>query len=52
MRFFAVITALAAAACAEATLASGATCKQDGSLGICSSGLCVQTSSQATGTCK
>ncbi|KAL3477267.1 hypothetical protein BJX99DRAFT_226317 [Aspergillus californicus] len=52
MRFFVLITALVAAACAEAKLASGAACKSDGSLGVCSSGLCLQTPNQAQGTCK
>ncbi|KAL2830843.1 hypothetical protein BDW59DRAFT_140878 [Aspergillus cavernicola] len=52
MRFLVIITALIGAACAQAKLAPGAPCKQDGSIGICSSGLCVQTPSQAQGVCK
>ncbi|OJJ65778.1 hypothetical protein ASPBRDRAFT_201559 [Aspergillus brasiliensis CBS 101740] len=51
MRFSVIIVTLIGAACA-AKLPSGAPCKQDGSMGVCESNLCVQTPSQAQGVCK
>ncbi|KAB8260227.1 hypothetical protein BDV32DRAFT_123362 [Aspergillus pseudonomiae] len=54
---FSVLTALALVGAALATpqaakIPSGQPCKQDGSMGVCDSGLCVQTPSQAQGVCK
>ncbi|BCS27765.1 uncharacterized protein APUU_60813A [Aspergillus puulaauensis] len=52
MRFFFISTVLLGAAFAQAKLPAGAPCKKDGSLGVCTSGLCVQTPNQAQGVCK
>ncbi|ODM17055.1 hypothetical protein SI65_07454 [Aspergillus cristatus] len=51
---FSLISAvfLVGTAFAQAKLPAKAPCKQDGSMGICESGLCVQTSPEAAGSCK
>ncbi|KAE8382865.1 hypothetical protein BDV26DRAFT_288169 [Aspergillus bertholletiae] len=55
MRFI-LFTALAlvgsAFATPQAQLGAGQPCKADGSMGVCASGLCVQTPGQAQGVCK
>ncbi|KAB8229159.1 hypothetical protein ETB97_010358 [Aspergillus alliaceus] len=55
MRFI-FIAALAlvgsAFASPQAKLPAGQPCKQDGSLGVCDSGLCVQLPGQPQGVCK
>ncbi|KAJ5897863.1 hypothetical protein N7504_008151 [Penicillium tannophilum] len=33
-------------------LANGAACKQDGSMGVCTSNFCLQTPDEATGVCQ
>ncbi|KAJ6102541.1 hypothetical protein N7486_004968 [Penicillium sp. IBT 16267x] len=33
-------------------LATGAACKKDGSMGICTSNFCLQTPDEATGVCQ
>ncbi|KAL4917869.1 hypothetical protein BDW62DRAFT_201420 [Aspergillus aurantiobrunneus] len=52
MRFLLIATALIGAVCAQGKLPAGAPCKQDGSMGVCASGLCVQTPSEPQGKCK
>ncbi|OJJ79806.1 uncharacterized protein ASPGLDRAFT_52348 [Aspergillus glaucus CBS 516.65] len=53
MRFSLISTVfLIGTAFAQAKLPANAPCKQDGSLGTCESGLCVQTSDEAQGSCK
>ncbi|OGM39205.1 hypothetical protein ABOM_012120 [Aspergillus bombycis] len=54
---FTILAALAFVGAALATpqaakIPAGQPCKQDGSMGICESGLCVQTPSQAQGVCQ
>ncbi|EYE91872.1 uncharacterized protein EURHEDRAFT_389089 [Aspergillus ruber CBS 135680] len=53
MRFSLISTVfLIGTAFAQAKLPSKAPCKQDGSLGVCESGLCVQTPGDAQGSCE
>ncbi|KAJ5939198.1 hypothetical protein N7466_002332 [Penicillium verhagenii] len=52
---FAMISAVMADGMVTVTtkfkLANGAACKQDGSIGICTSNFCLQTPDEATGVC-
>ncbi|RAH61712.1 hypothetical protein BO85DRAFT_483737 [Aspergillus piperis CBS 112811] len=52
MRFSAITIITLIGTAFAAKLPSGAPCKQDGSMGVCESNLCVQTPSQAQGVCK
>ncbi|KAE8136382.1 hypothetical protein BDV38DRAFT_249969 [Aspergillus pseudotamarii] len=36
----------------QAKIGTGQPCKADGSMGVCDSGLCVQTPDQTQGVCK
>ncbi|OQD83628.1 hypothetical protein PENANT_c016G10046 [Penicillium antarcticum] len=49
---FTLFTVFAFASLGLATIPAGGTCKPDGSMGICASGLCVKEASAATGKCK
>ncbi|KAE8336101.1 hypothetical protein BDV24DRAFT_168551 [Aspergillus arachidicola] len=55
MRFtlFAALAFVGAAlATPQAKIAAGQPCKADGSMGVCDSGLCVQTPDQTQGVCQ
>ncbi|OQE20608.1 hypothetical protein PENSTE_c013G05588 [Penicillium steckii] len=52
MRFTFVILAIAGLSMAASPIPAGGTCKKDGSMGNCQSGLCVQKANAATGKCK
>ncbi|KAJ5945844.1 hypothetical protein N7454_002683 [Penicillium verhagenii] len=53
LAIFAMVSAVMADGMVTVTakLANGAACKQDGSIGICTSNFCLQTPDEATGVC-